>query len=331
MAFKDLRYSAGGKESGPRTPVKLVICAVLLLLPAAAPGAQSLLMIFVPGLAACMLYKENFNSALAFLGVVFLTGSAISYMTGRPDSALWMVQGTGTALLIIFGLRHSKDAPEIFLLCTLFLCLTTFAAFALGSGFDLAEAYRGAVSSVTDELEASKQLYTQGSGQQTLSPELALWFQQLKEVIIRFFPGLVMTSMVMAAFLNTLVCRKCLAGAGEGTVPLSSFSHWKLPDWLVWPWIAAGAACFIPHSLYSTMGENSLLVFSAIFFVAGISVTQFLFERFSVPRWIRWITWVLIGIQWYGVLVLAALGLADVWVDFRKRFSGSEADGQSES
>lgn len=305
-------------------PVKLIICAALLLLPTIAPGAQALLLIFVPGLAACMLYGLAFTSALAFLGGLFVAGSVMAFTTGRPDTALWMVQGTGTALLMLVSLKHSKDGPDIFLQCAVYLCFTTFAAFALGSGFDLAQAYKGAVSSMSDELEASLKLYTAGSGQETLSPELALWFQQLKEIIIRFFPGLVMTSMVMAAFINTLVCRRCLAGPVEDAQPLSRFSQWKMPEWLVWPWIAAGASCFIPHSLYSTMGENALLVFSAVYCVAGISVAQFLFERFRVPRWIRWATWLLIGIQWYGMLMLAALGLADVWVDFRKRFSQSD-------
>ncbi len=311
-------------------PVKLLICAVLLLLPAAAPGTQSLLLIFAPGLAACMLQGDEFTSAPAFLGALFVAGSVMAYMTARPDSALWMVQGIGTALLMLTGLRHAKNGPEIFLLCSIYLCLTTFAAFAIGSGFDLDQAYKVAINGITNELEASIKLYTTGSGQQTLSPELALWFQQLKEVVIRFFPGLVMTSMVLAAFLNTLLCGRCLARAREGAEPLGRFSHWKIPEWLVWPWIITGAACFIPHSFYSTMGENGLLVFSTVFLVAGISVTQYLFERFAVPRWIRWATWLLIGIQWYGILLLAALGLADVWVDFRKRFSKSAPDEHSE-
>jgi len=329
LAFKDLKNTAAGGEAGPHMPVKIIICAALLLLPAVAPGVQSLLLVFVPGLAACMLYGMPFVNAAAFLGGLFIAGSALAFMTGRPDTALWMVQGTGTAVLILAGLRHSRSGPDIFLLCTIYLCFTTFAAFALGSGFDLSEAYRSAVGSMSDELEASLKLYTAGSGQKTLSPELALWFQQLKEVIIRFFPGLVMTSMVMSAFFNILLCRRCLSGNREVPALLNRFSQWKMPEWLVWPWIISGAGCFIPNSLYSAMGENALLVFSAVFCVAGISVAQFLFERFGVPRWIRWATWVLIGIQWYGMLLLAALGLADVWMDFRKRFARPDRESET--
>jgi uncharacterized protein YybS (DUF2232 family) len=165
------------------------------------------------------------------------------------------------------------------------------------------------------------------AGENTLQPDLALWFQQLKEVIVRFFPGLVMTTMVMSAFINTVICRRCFYRTLGESSPLGAFSAWHLPEWLVWPWITAAAACFIPQSLYSTMGKNALLVISSIYFVAGISTAQFLFERFRVPRWIRWVTWLLIGIQWYGMIILAGLGLADVWVDFRQRFKDADSSG----
>jgi len=328
LAFKHVKYYSGGRESGPLVAVKLLICAVMLLLPLFAPGTQSLMLLFIPGFTACMLYEIAFMHALGFLSAIFFAGSILSYLAGRADAALWIVQSTGTALLILTGIRYLKDGPDIFLKNALFLCLTTFAAFAVGSGFDLSGAYKNAVNAMSDEIEASIRLYAAGSGQESLPPELALWFQQIKEVIIHFFAGIVMTSMVLASFFNVAVCRRCLYGRLRDAVPLSRFSEWRLPEWLVWPWIAAGIGCFIPHSQYSMIGENALLVFTAVFLVGGMSVAQFLFERFSVPRWIRWTTWLLIGIQWYGLLLLSAMGLADVWVDFRKRFALRTEEGQ---
>ncbi len=321
MPWNRINKSRLPAEGGDNNTLRLAICAAMLLLPVAAPGIQAIMLMFVPGIVACMLYTMPANQGITCLGSVFVAGSVISFMTGKPDSALWMVQGTGCVALILLGLRQGRDAPELFLQCVLFLCFTTVAAFLLASGSNAAEAYRTALGSLSDELESSIKLYSANAGQSGMTPEMTLLFQQVKETIIRFFPGIIMSSMVLTAFFSLLFCRRCLAGHNREDVPLSHFSQWRMPEWLVWPWIISGALCFTGHSLYRMIGENALLSISVIFLVSGISVTQFLLERFMVPTWIRWATWILVGLQWYGMLVLAALGIADVYVDFRKRFA----------
>ena len=296
-------------------------------MPVAAPGVQSIMLLFVPGVAACILYSSVFAQALAYLGAIFIAGSVMAFSTGRPDAAMWMIQSIGTLLVVLMGLRRKMDAPLVFLQCVVFLCVTTMAGFLIASGTDVAETYRSLLASLADEFDASFKAYASGAGAGSVTPEMTLLFQQVKETIIRFFPGIVMSSMVFTAFFNVLLCARCVSRQALGHSPFSRFAYWRMPEWLVWPWIVAGGACFTGHSLYSMIGENALLAVSVIFLVAGLSVAQYLMERFSVPTWIRWTTWILIGLQWYGLLVLTGLGLADVYVDFRKRFALPEENG----
>lgn len=293
----------------------------MLLLPLLIQGTESILLLFVPGLVACMLSGLFLINVLYFSGAVFAAGSAVAFMQGRPEAALWIVQATGLAVFLIIRMKRPGSDSDFFLQGAIFLCFTAITAFAVGSGFNLAEGYQDAVNNITKELDSSLKLYINNVGNKASQPELTLWFQQLVDLITRFFPGLVMVTMVMVAFFNTVVLRHCLVKNGSDHVSVPDFSTWKMPEWLVWPWIAAGVCCFSSIPFYSLAGKNILLVVSSLYFVAGISVAQFLFERFQVPRWIRWTTWLILGLQWYGVVILAGMGLADVWVDFRQKFA----------
>lgn len=321
MAFTDLKYTRDPGETGPHMQVKLAVCFVMLLLPLLLRGTESVLLIFVPGLVACMLSGLFLINVIYFSSVVFVVGSAAAFMQGRPEAALWMVQAAGMTVLLITRMKQPGGGSDFFLQGAVFLCFTVVAAFVMGNGFNLAEGYKIAADNITRELDSSLKLYLDGVGNSTVPPDLALWFQQMVELITRFFPGLVMVNMVMAAFLNTVVLRRCLVKNYGRHVPIPEFTEWRMPEWLVWPWIAAGVCCFASTPLYSLAGKNLLFVLSSLYFVAGISVVQFLFKRFQVPRWIRWTTWLLLGLQWYGAILIAAMGLADVWIDFRQKFA----------
>ncbi len=300
--------------------MRLFYCAVLLLMPLALPGSESLLVMFAPGVAACLLFPLEPWSVTRLLGGIFIAGFAGAIWAGKPDAAMWMVQGAGGTFVLVKTLKLGRSSSEIFLSVALFMCLCLFAGFAAGSGLDLAKGYRLVTDGLSRQLDASLDMYLKGSGESGLSPELALWFQQVREVVIRYFPGLVMTTMVAAACINTLILGRCAGRMTAVQVRIQPFSQWRMPEWLVWFWIAAGAACFISRSLYSAMGMNALLVISFIYMISGISTAGFLFERFRLPRWLRWFTWIVVGLQWYGLLLLVALGLSDTWVDFRTRF-----------
>ena len=306
--------------------VKLAVCSVMLLLPLLLQGTESVLLLFVPGLVACMLSGLFLNNVLYFSGAVFIAGSTVALMQGRPEAALWMVQSTGLAVLLITRMKQ-PGTSDLFLQGAMYLCFTAVAAFAVGSGFNLAGGYQAAVNNITKELDSSLKLYMDNVGGRASQPELTLWFQQVVDLITRFFPGLVMVTMVMAAFFNTIALRRCLVKNHADHAAVPDFSAWRMPEWLVWFWIAAGVSCFASSSFYSVAGKNFLLVVSSLYFVAGISVAQFLFERFVVPRWIRWATWLILGLQWYGVIILVGMGLADVWVDFRQRFALPDRPG----
>ncbi len=71
--------------------------------------------------------------------------------------------------------------------------------------------------------------------------------------------------------------------------------------------------------IFKACGENALLVLSSIYFLQGLAVVAFYFERLKVPAFIRWITYILLCIQWYGLILVVIIGVSDVWFDLRAR------------
>nr|MDA8165921.1 DUF2232 domain-containing protein [Desulfobacteraceae bacterium] len=66
-------------------------------------------------------------------------------------------------------------------------------------------------------------------------------------------------------------------------------------------------------------GLNLLLGLGLLYFFQGLGVLAALLGRWSVPRPLRWAITILLLVQFYGMVMVAILGLADTWADFRNR------------
>jgi uncharacterized protein YybS (DUF2232 family) len=81
--------------------------------------------------------------------------------------------------------------------------------------------------------------------------------------------------------------------------------------------IASGISAFLPLPGLQIIGLNGLLLVSLIYFMQGLGVVVFYLQRASVPPLLRSLAYVLLVIQPLFLLGVAALGLFDLWIDFR--------------
>jgi len=101
-------------------------------------------------------------------------------------------------------------------------------------------------------------------------------------------------------------------------IPGPAFIDWKAPEWLVWPLIAAGFAVFLGKGLLYD-GSVSLLVFLVpIYFVQGLAIISYFFQQRGTPPWLRAAGYLLVSLLSPLPLMVAGLGLFDLWADFRK-------------
>lgn len=101
--------------------------------------------------------------------------------------------------------------------------------------------------------------------------------------------------------------------------PLDDWSRWAAPEPLVFVLVLGGAVLLLGMPAATTLGLNLLLVVGVVYFLQGLAIVGFFFRAKRVPLVLRVAGYLLIGAQQLLALVVAAVGLADLWVDFRRR------------
>jgi hypothetical protein len=120
------------------------------------------------------------------------------------------------------------------------------------------------------------------------------------------------------------------AAKGMRWPPLSraSLARWRLPDSALWLLIGGLALLVAPLPAWSATGWTLLLNAALGFGVQGIAVVESLLLARGVPMSVIVITLLFVSTVALPAFALAAVavGLGDVWLDFRKLEPASQAD-----
>jgi hypothetical protein len=151
------------------------------------------------------------------------------------------------------------------------------------------------------------------------------------EVMLRIWPALLFLSLLFQAGVAFLLVRWLGKGPGRrsGLRPLLPFHRWRVPFYWVWV-LVGGLVLFATRSepLVAT-GLNVVLVAAVLLAVQGLAVHVFLIGRLA-PPWLRILFWLAAALLVVPLLLVLAgsvlLGLADQWLDFRRRITAA-ADG----
>ncbi len=105
----------------------------------------------------------------------------------------------------------------------------------------------------------------------------------------------------------------------ENSEPLNLL-NFRLPDGYIWLAMVSFLFSFIdlgnkPLSMFATNVVNVMVI---LYFLQGIAVIETFFIALKLGFFIRFITYVVFLIQLF--FLVAAIGLIDFWVEFRKRF-----------
>ncbi len=137
-------------------------------------------------------------------------------------------------------------------------------------------------------------------------------------LIVRIIPGVLISCVIGISWLNLLVSRRyCRAVAIECCVS-DKLTLWKSPEFIVWFVIAGGLMVLLPVGDLKLPGINVLLVMGTIYFLQGLAIVAFYFERWKMPLYVKGFVYAVMFLQQFASLAVAVLGLFDVWFDFRK-------------
>ena len=162
---------------------------------------------------------------------------------------------------------------------------------------------------------AIKQL---GAGGAVRTDEMGKSLLEVVPLVVKMMPGILISCVLTISWVNLLVCRRyCREPAGEA-LERESLCLWKSPEHLVWFVIAGGLMLLLPVSGFKVLGINLILVMGTVYFFQGLAIVAFYIERWRAPLFVKGLVYAVLFLERIASMGVAALGLFDVWFDFRK-------------
>ncbi|BCG46716.1 hypothetical protein GEOBRER4_n1525 [Citrifermentans bremense] len=249
--------------------------------------------------------------------LVLLASSALLLALSEPTLLLVYLLQAGVLSLALpeFLLRLKGGARSVVYSVAINLVVMLAAAllYSYGTGIDLqAKVTKGVQSSIAQTVQLYQKAGVTGEELKAMQGSM----QQAGELVLTIYPALVTVSLALVACMNLSVLARI---AARVRLPLyvGDFKKYRNPEPLVWLLIASGFGMLAPSTPVYLVSLNVLIVVGALYSVQGFAVVSHYFRRFQVPMFIRLLSALLLVLQPFMVLVVAVLGVFDLWGDFR--------------
>lgn len=157
--------------------------------------------------------------------------------------------------------------------------------------------------------------------QQPLQPgqgrDLVAIIERLRPVLMPVLPGFLVAFGLLGAALQAFLARWAEQRLRSETAAGRSLAV-QLPEPLVWGLIAAGLLYLSGRPVLRPVGLNLLLICAVLYFLQGLSIVTLLLRRFRLPSSLVGLSVALVFLHPLFVLLVAAVGLFDVWFAFRR-------------
>jgi len=296
-----------------------MLAGLLILLPLFVPVGGALLLAFVPFPFIVLAVKYPWRYAVSLLGVE----GGLILLGGQPQFLFILSQCGLVALAMAWAIRRGWSISQTIVaslmvplgIGTLLWALYSTLAQPLPQE-PLTRYFDKAVSLSQTYVQALEQM------QEGEEEQLAALVEALPQLLLAILPALVVISHLFMNVLNYIAVRRyCRRSQPPLRLDPDDLLCWRASDYLVWVFLASGAAMLIPLDTVSTMGLNVLLVTLAIYFLQGVAIALFWGRRLPFPPGVLWpvaaVVFLITGLL--SVAVCTAAGLFDLWVDFRRQ------------
>ncbi len=171
---------------------------------------------------------------------------------------------------------------------------------------------------VANNLALSLELYKEiGMPRETIDA-ISNSLDRIQYVLVRIMPSMVVASLLFVAWTNLIAAKPIMRRRGLSYPSFGRLNHWRAPESLVWGVIGCGVILLLPVTGIRLLGVNGLLVLLTVYFIQGITIVSFFFEKKKVPTVVRVILYMIIAFQQLILLAIICMGLFDMWINFRK-------------
>lgn len=250
------------------------------------------------------------------LGVVLAVASALLAIGDPGGSVAYLLQFGLASALLPWLLRRGwlwDRAIAATLLLLLAAAGITLGGYAATRGVAVTALVDGYVQG---EVESALAVYRQAELPEQQLEDLRKVVGQLADFMVRAWPALV-TVASGAVLLLTVLLLTALA-AGRYQVHGVPFRLWKAPEPLVWLLILAGFSLLYVDGPLQLVSINLLTILLPIYFLQGLAVVTFYFQKKGLPPFMRGLGYLLVAVLNPLPMIVTGVGVFDLWVDFRK-------------
>jgi hypothetical protein len=296
-----------------------LLSCILTLLPVFVPVAEGLLTILAPFPLIVLAVKYPWRYAVGLLGLE----AGLILLGGQPQFLFFLTQYGLVALATAAAIRRGWSASRTVVgslvvpLGVGALLLAVYSTLVQPPPRALLTHYFDKAVYVSQEYVRTLEQMQEGGDEQ-----LTAFIEVLPQLVSIVLPSLVMISHLFTNVLNYILVRRyCQRSQPPLALDPDDLTCWRASDYLVWVFLASGAALLIPIEAVSTIGLNVLLVTLAIYLLQGVAIALFWGQRLPVPLGVQSLIIVVVFLIAGPLCVVGctAAGLFDLWVDFRRQ------------
>lgn len=262
------------------------------------------------------------RAGFAAMGV----GALAALAAGGVGPALLFLSIAGSTAYALYRMRLENAPLEramgLAAMAPFASVVMVFAALAVGAGTTPEQVTQGWARQTLAAMEAS---YRQAG----VDPEFTLWLGDNAESLAGMVSGAAFGMAFAGCFVMAALNYAAIGALSrryKWGIHFDNhvFTAWRAPDRLVWALVAAGAAALLGDGFIALAGVNALLIAGVIYLFQGIAIIQHYLGRGGVPPLLRALAYFLIFSQPALLALLAAVGVADLWADFRGLARGAD-------
>ena len=306
-----------GKVALPEEWQAIAVTALLLALPSIWPGPMGWSQGLVPLPICYYLVRLGSSKANSLLTNAVLLGGIAAAIFGSLPAFIFTCTMLPVGVIIGNSLRSDESPPRAGLRSVGILLLLWVVFWSAYGSLTHTNPYQEMLTGMDKSLSSAGELYQSDTSLSLTDKEnITNTIQILRDFLRQVAPALLAITAIATVWFNMLLGQWLI----NRSLPLRStwppFTEWRLPEPLIWIVIGSGIAAILPVANANSLGINVLLVTGALYFFQGVAVLAKLFAKWSVPKPMRAFLFAIAILQGAGFVALAALGVADIWIDF---------------
>ncbi len=135
--------------------------------------------------------------------------------------------------------------------------------------------------------------------------------------LVRLLPGIVIATSVAQAACCYGLARIVIARKQAPAPDQPTLAQWHAPDVWVWGLIATLTCAVIPDETAHIISWNAAVLFGVLYTAQGIAIVEHYFRKAGIHTVVRGLLHALI-LALPIIVCVTALGVVDIWADFRK-------------